>query len=85
MGHLVGWIEWMGWMYNLWLFGVILGGHLIGSVGLLVFLCGLLLALWAFWWMAGRGGPFFVFRRAFLWAIWWDDMDWMDECFYVVF
>ena len=64
MGHLVGWIGWMGWIYNLWhcgLFGVILGGHFSGSVGLLVFLCGLLLAMGAFWWMAGRGGPFSFF------------------------
>ena len=65
MGHLVGW---MGCMVNLWLcgpFGVILDRPFSGSVGLLVLLCGLLLALWAFWWMAGRGGPFSIFRWAF--------------------
>ena len=67
MGHLVR------WMVNLWLwgpfgvisggpFGVILGRSFSGSVCLLVFLCGLLLALWAFWWMVGH---LVFFRRAF--------------------
>ena len=43
-------------------------GHLVGSNGLdgWVFLCGLLVGLWALWWIAGMAGPFSVFKAGLL-------------------
>jgi hypothetical protein len=42
-------------------FGSILGRPFSSFVGISVFLGGLLVALWSFWWMAGIVEPFSIF------------------------